>query len=324
MLLLVGNRYGFQTNDGKSITNLEYLRAKAKGIPIYVFVLKSILNNLTVWEKNPNADFSSIVDSPKLFEFVKSLQGSKDHWVFPFESAEDIIDTLRCQLAYLFMDALALRQRASREGLTYSGQTLKGNALRIFIEKPPYWEYLLFSQILLDEIHSLRNLRFDLQYRIGIGEHNEIDNPPEVLDWLNARTDEIKAIASSLDQLMNTALPEAVGPTGQPGDPEHIIYVARRIASSYEQAIKWAITFNRVTVPDNFKHLLTIVSAWPTNIIRDVEQFAESLYTNLRSAVDAASKGTGPRRLEMTLTLTIPDQAAFYEELNHLRNEYGL
>ena len=40
-ILIVGTRYGYVTDQGKSITNLEYLHAKAKGIPIYVFVSKA-------------------------------------------------------------------------------------------------------------------------------------------------------------------------------------------------------------------------------------------------------------------------------------------
>jgi hypothetical protein len=98
-VLLVGGRYGSATETGKSVTNLEYTEAKAKGIPRYVFVDKRILTTLSIWEKSPSADFSGIVDSPKLFEFVKSVRDPKENWVFPFESAQDVIDTLRNQLS---------------------------------------------------------------------------------------------------------------------------------------------------------------------------------------------------------------------------------
>ena len=43
-VLIVGNRYGYVLESGKSVTNLEYLHAKAKGIPMYVFVSKKIYN----------------------------------------------------------------------------------------------------------------------------------------------------------------------------------------------------------------------------------------------------------------------------------------
>lgn len=41
LILIVGSRYGYVNETGKSVTNLEYLKAKEKGIPIYVFVEKN-------------------------------------------------------------------------------------------------------------------------------------------------------------------------------------------------------------------------------------------------------------------------------------------
>ena len=57
-VLIVGNRYGHILESGKSITNLEYLHAKAKGIPVYVFVSKQIINTLPIWRANKTGDFS--------------------------------------------------------------------------------------------------------------------------------------------------------------------------------------------------------------------------------------------------------------------------
>ncbi len=85
-VLVVGGRYGSEVGNGKSVTNLEYLEAKAKGIPCYVFVQKPILTTLPIWQKNRSGDFSGLVDSSKLFEFVESLRDPKENWVFPFEA----------------------------------------------------------------------------------------------------------------------------------------------------------------------------------------------------------------------------------------------
>src|SRR5437773_7111428 len=57
-VLIVGGRYGTPVDGGRSVTNLEYLEARAKGIPIYVFVLEPILNTLKVWQSNAAGDFS--------------------------------------------------------------------------------------------------------------------------------------------------------------------------------------------------------------------------------------------------------------------------
>src|SRR5580692_2391021 len=81
-LLIIGARYGSENESGKSITNLEYLEAKAKGIPVYVFVLKQILHLLPIWRVNPNANYTNVVDTPKVFEFLDTLRSSQNHWVF--------------------------------------------------------------------------------------------------------------------------------------------------------------------------------------------------------------------------------------------------
>jgi hypothetical protein len=166
------------------VTNLEYTEAKVKGIPRYVFVDKRILTTLPVWEKSPSADFSGIVDSPKLFEFVKSVRDPKENWVFPFESAQDVIDTLRNQLAYLFKDCLDIRQKVGRAGLPQQLQDLSGAALAIAIQKPLMWEYRLFSQSYADEIARCSAISRDLQYGIMLGQAVRFGDLASFNDWM--------------------------------------------------------------------------------------------------------------------------------------------
>jgi hypothetical protein len=169
-VLVVGGRYGSETENGKSVTNLEYLETKAKGIPCYVFVQKPILTALSIWQKNRSGDFSGIVDSSKLFEFVESLRDPKENWVFPFDSAQDIVETLRMQLAYLFMDALTIRTKVLRCGLPEAlQQDLSGAALLLVVQKPYAWEYRLFGQVLSDEISRMASIKKDLNYGLALG-----------------------------------------------------------------------------------------------------------------------------------------------------------
>ena len=94
-VLIVGSRYGSTGTAGKSVTNLEYLSARSKGIPIFTFIARNVLEILPVWKANPSGDYSSVTDSPKLFEFVASLRDSGAEWVFPFDLAQQIFDVLR-------------------------------------------------------------------------------------------------------------------------------------------------------------------------------------------------------------------------------------
>ena len=101
-ILIIGSRYGSTLDNGKSITNLEYLRAKAKGIPIYAFVDKTIIRNIPLWKSNPTMDFSSVVDSPQLFNFTEEVMAIDSVWIHEFEVSKDISTIIKSQLYYLF------------------------------------------------------------------------------------------------------------------------------------------------------------------------------------------------------------------------------
>jgi hypothetical protein len=195
-LLIVGGRYGKPFEQNKSVTNMEYLRARAKGIPIYVFVQKSILNILPVWRESPETPFQSVVDSPKLFEFVASLLDVDGIWVFPFDFAQEIIDTLRKQLAYLFMNALNLQMRVKTLGLPESLAHLQGMPLKLLIERPKAWETRLFNHVLAQEIARLKRQRLDLKYGIAFGRGEFLFDIVEVSNWTRRKMAEAPKISS--------------------------------------------------------------------------------------------------------------------------------
>ena len=110
LVLIVGSRYGNVIENGKSITNNEFLTAKQKGIPIFCFIEKNVLTALTFWEANKTADFSKIVDNTQIFEFILDIRNNSKIWTFPFEKAQEIISTLKIQLSYLFKNSLVAKK----------------------------------------------------------------------------------------------------------------------------------------------------------------------------------------------------------------------
>ena len=96
-VLIIGNKYGSVLESGQSITNTEFLTAVNKGIPIYTFALKQMTVLLPMWERNPDADFSYIVDNNKVFEFLADIRKKRGLWNFEFEKAQDITNILKVQ-----------------------------------------------------------------------------------------------------------------------------------------------------------------------------------------------------------------------------------
>lgn len=189
LVLIVGSRYGSTDEAGTSITNIEYVQARAKGIPIYVFISRSILEVLPVWKENPNATFSS-VDSPKLFEFVDSLRNIDGLWTYPFDKADDIIGTLRKQWAYLFLDALQLWMKARDPSLKGLLRDLTGEALRLVIERPDYWEYRLYIEVLERRLSTLADTKRDRELGLSFGKHEHVE-AENIFSWLPSQHQEI-------------------------------------------------------------------------------------------------------------------------------------
>lgn len=320
-VLIVGGRYGAVQDQGKSVTNMEYLRARAKDVPIYVFIETSVLNAVSLWTANHDADFSSVVDSTKVFEFITQLRETDFVWTHSFEVAQEITSSLRIQLAYLFKDALEVRQHVKKAGLPPELAQLQGMPLRLVIERPPYWEYRLFAHALSQEIERAKQHRWDLEYHITLGQGAYLEDVSGVRNWLLKKLAEGRHIVDSSEHLINQVLPEAFGAPGVSGDAPKIVYVARRLASAYENAIEWARDARQTTAPDEYKPLVKIVGTFLNDIIRQIEVFTEEVLTKTESAIEKGTAVGGSQVVKAILTFNLSGEDEFQEEIDRLRVE---
>jgi hypothetical protein len=320
-LLIVGGRYGSLTDTGQSITNLEFLEAKAKGIPKYVFVKSEILSILPVWGKNPSADFSNVVDTTKLFEFVSELRSSGEIWVFPFSAAQDITRILRKQLSYLFADSLQIRRRLYGGNEQLAG--LRPKALRLAVEKPLGWEFLLLAQLLSDEIARYRSKRLDAELGISFGEPIVLEEFGEIASWISSRMNWAGSTIEHLSKAINAGLKKAVGELGQPGDVQRIMHIATRVGEGYEQLLDWKLQFLRVSSGEEFSYLINLASDMTSNAIREIEEFASNLYSKIEEHISNVDSNQAATVVTLTLTLTAPSGDEFRAELKRLGAIYG-
>ena len=227
-VMIVGARYGsIDPDTDKSVTNLEFLEARARGIPTYVFVDSDVLAQLSVWQSNPDAHYRDVVDTPRVFEFIDSFRGSGDVWTFPFATAEDIVDTLGKQFAYLMQDALGLRQMA--HGHDRLLEELAGDALMVALRRDALWELRLFGTVLEAELDRRAPLRREIGYRLAQADVTRI-NLDDFGPWAQDRLHEFSRFADTASAIVNGYLPQAIGDEGVPGDPIQIAAVARRLA----------------------------------------------------------------------------------------------
>jgi hypothetical protein len=316
-VLIVGGRYGSSADTDRSVTNLEFLKARAKGVPIYVFITRSILDILPVWLQNQTGDFSSVSDSPKLFQFVADIRNTGENWVFPFDTAQDIFDTLRSQLAYLFMDALELRTRMRLSGgLSPCLRDLRGSLLRLVVERPKGWEYLLFSSALDEALTDLADLRRDWRYGVATGESVAM-TINQFVHWMPTKTSEVLRMMANMNIIIKSALPVGFGPPGVSGDPEGILYAADRLAGIYRRALEWKPEFLCLVLPAELEQLRSIVSRFCDNIVPEFEEFSRKLSGSLATAISdmrLGKQGTA----SLTLTVTMPDHCDLQPEFDRI------
>lgn len=316
LVLIVGGRYGYVTNHGeKSITNLEYLRAKSKGIPVFVFIDQNILNVLPIWKKNSTVDFSEIVDSPRIFDFVDTLRNKDSNWIHEFNSGKDIINCLKKQLAYLVNDCLCLRKHFHREGISPKVLQYSGRVFEIAVEKPDFWEYLLFAAALKDNLGRLDDLRYDMKYGISFRNAVLYDEPKEIIDFVQTKCSELVNRTSILSKILNDAFQEAIG---APGNDEYIIYVAEKLIEVYKSVHEWSLEFKNIIVPDEFQNLMLYTSQLSLSVIEDIENFISDYDVRINEAVLGINDKSEKRVLSFNLTLRCPDISKIESEIQNI------
>lgn len=314
LILIVGGRYGYITETGKSITNLEYITAKEKHIPIYVFIDKSVMNMINLWKDNPNMDFNSVVDSTKVFEFIDTLRNKENIWVYGFEHAQDIISTLRKQLAHLFLKMLKLKNQVDNANITTYLQSLKGESLRLLIEQPFAWEHKIFGQICEDGIRKLEDLKRDYKYGISLEKSRKLTDFEEILKWIEEKNNDFIIMMDNISDLVNVRLPEALNEVGMPADIEYVVYVARKIIDLYEKALKIGIEVKFIVVDEEFKGLLEYLIDSCDIVLKALENFCNDYQEKIKNLKEG-DKGT----IQIELTIEAPNLEKFYTSLDKIQ-----
>lgn len=326
LVLIVGNRYGSIINNGKSITNNEFLVAKQKGIPIFCFIDKTTLNALSFWRSNKEGNFSNIVDNTQIFEFIDDIRNNSKIWTFPFEKAQDIISTLKIQLSYLFKSSLKVRKIYNEDIPEFFKLNLSDKALKILLEKEDLYEYLFLSQILVDEIEKKEFLKNDIEYSVLTEPKHFISDYTEIPNWVNERTSSILNIISSFNNIIGVALPKFIGEPGVPSDLKGLYYVSVKYAELYEQLLNWVIHTRSTHIGEDFEEAKIVLAEFATKPAKDIWCFPFEVQNQINEANEKLKLGDENITINSTLTLEIEKgvETKFYEIIDKLRKYYNL
>ena len=313
-VLAIGARYGsVDTHTDKSVTNLELVEAQARGIPTYIFISREVLAQLRVWKANPTADYSGVVDTPRIFEFIDSLRRDGENWTFEFSTAGDIVNTLRQQLAYLVQDAIALRLLA--RGQDHHLSKLKGEALMIALKREQHWDVRLFGKVLEEELDRRAEYRLEIKHGLASYDVTFIDLA-QLDTWVQDRLREAQRLAQTATTILNEYLPQVVG---EDAVPNELVDVARRLAQVWEDSARWTLRCRSVRVDERAERLVELLSNANANMLDELWEFAHTIVPRLDEAIEESAKG-GPSHLDLELILTA-DVDEFIEEMNRVERE---
>lgn len=284
-ILIVGTRYGYVTENGKSITNLEYLHAKAKGIPIFVFIDKQLYNQLIIWENNKEADFSTVVDNPQIYKFVSEIYNESKQWIYTYESVRDITTTMKHQLSLIFSDGLTYKRISHTLRPHILDSDISTEAKRVLIEKPYAWEYKFLAYVVKGEFEKLQKLRWNFKYGL-FTTHIVALNPEELLDDISVKLHEIVKMNGILDTLLNSTIQDAIGLPGVPSDLEMMVYVSKQLAFLYERVVEWALYFKTLHTDDVFNELLQLLYELPKSMLAQIDDFVDRMYMEITNLPD--------------------------------------
>lgn len=316
-ILIIGTTYGHVTDAGKSITNLEYLHAKAKGIPIYVFISSKLRDNLPLWKANPTGDFSSIVDNQKIFEFVSEIYDESEQWVYTYNSFRDIRMVLTNQLRQIFSDGLKYANIISKSQYPILQGDISADARRMIIEQPYAWEHKFYACVLHDEFRKMKSQRWNFKYGLYEGQPVKLNNQ-QFLDSLTEKITEIVKLTGLLGVLINCVIHDALGEPGTSSDLEMIVYVCKKFASIYERLIEWSLYLKTLQVNSNFDHLLELLYNLPKATLDAIDSYVETTYKEIISIPDTYDNT--PRKISLTLVLDASNTDEINIEVERLKS----
>jgi hypothetical protein len=303
-ILIVGNRYGYVTASGKSITNTEYLYARQHGIPVYVFIHRALITLYPIWKANPTSDFSSTVDSTKVFEFVEELRTTNKTWCFEFEKAQDIVQTLRMQFSHLYKQSLELSKKIRQSATPDFFNNLSSRALNIILKKDELYEAEFFLQTLQDQLKKYESLKLDLKYRVLTACTRKINDVQDLVDWFDTHFNTLNYLISSLNNLFSEAFKVFYGEPGQPSDLKGLYYVAEAISRIYKELTCWCINVKSLEVQDDFMLLRDTLSNMPNEALNCIWEYPITSLDDINKAKLNPLSSNGIQ-INAVLTLTM-------------------
>lgn len=199
---------------------------------------------------------------------------------------------------------------------------ISNKALQIMKDKPLGWEFLLFAELLNDYMKECEDVKRDLVYENPLGESIALEDPIQIVNWVQERLRLLKSITYFMTRLINEAYRKAIGEPGQSGDAKHIYYVAKKFIEGYKSIIEWRLKFFTLNVDPTYIKFLNLTSNLASNAIKETEAFVIRFHKEANEIFNSSYKDEEKKVIRFSIDLGIPDSPEFHKESERLINMF--
>ena len=286
-VLIIDKRYGFIDKTGKSITHLEYLTAKAKGLPMYIFIKEDTDTYYNSWKSDGFISASWGIENENLFNFIKEVFTEGDKWIFKYKVGTDIHKVLQEQITLLTKKCLQLNNKATDSKLSSKIMTLSGESLKIAIEKPLAWEGLLFSSLLINSTSMLEDKKRDYINNIKDYKDLTVIDVKCASDYYSSCISKICLITNNLEIILGPVINSALGECGQEGNADEIIYSAEKLYGVQNSLLDIGLSINSIILTGDdrisslYYQLFNYLKEFITSPLSDIDEYIKTKIMNL-------------------------------------------
>ena len=274
ILIIGGKRGSLDLETNKPITNIEYEASKEEGLDTFIFVSRPVISLLSIWEKNPGADFSPTVDYPDVFKFIKEIT-TEQKWIYTFDKNNEIKEIIKDQLS-IFLRNLIDRKKQGKLSPLKEFVNESKRAQQIALEKPKFWEFLLTGELLNSKMAEI-NKSFEQLRRGLIFRKSRKLRGQEFLDWAVSKFEDMLVIRELIKVSITKEFYRSWGEPGVPGDQIEIKHTVDKIIEACNELFEMEAEVHFIKPPQSFIKLKQLLEGCSSQLIAQINYLKDEM-----------------------------------------------
>ncbi|UUN27837.1 toll/interleukin-1 receptor domain-containing protein [Streptomyces sp. FIT100] len=220
-------------------------------------------------------------------------------------SQEQLVDLIKQKLS-------SVRGEVTTEPAAFRVPRTTEQQRELLAQRPPAWEYLLFGGVLWQRREALEEKWRDheLGYAGRTGQHYSNE---QVFTFLSNSLNDLSGGPQSIERMLSLEVQErAFGAPGEPGNPELIEHIAKRIVGAYEQMMDVAAELRGAGVPEELSDVMEATARLTDHPLEQIRDFIDQIVAELDTVPERIARGE-ELQISMDLIMAIDEAALRYQ-----------